>query len=304
MKNMILIFLFSSCLLLPGNNASGQYYYYNSRFYESDLLWEIGASAIGMNCLTDLGGRKAKGRSFLKDVDWMNTRPGVSFFGKLLYKQLMGLRAEVSFGKIAAFDSLSTNRFKAPGRYQRNLQVQSHILEVALLGECYPLTFLSANQQPLTAISPYLVAGIGFFHFNPMAKIENALVRLHPLRTEGQGFTEYPDRKPYALNQWNLPFGIGFKYEISALFICGVELLYRKLFTDYLDDVSTTYIDPMLFIKYLSPAEAARAAVMADPVRKDFPLHEPGARRGNPANNDAYLSINLKAALAIGRQRR
>ena len=304
MKNVTLYFLCACCILCSSQDARSQYYYYNSRFYESEILWEVGLSAMGMNCLTDVGGRKAKGGSFLKDFEWRNTRPGVSFFGKLLYRQLIALRAEAGFGKVVAFDSVLINKLRAPGRFERNLQVQSYIIEAALLGEFYPLTFLSSNHQPLPGISPYLLAGIGFFHFDPMARYGNALVRLQPLHTEGQGFTEYPDRKPYRLNQWNLPFGLGLRYEVSALFICGVELLCRKLFTDYLDDVSTTYIDPVAFYKHLSPAEAVRAGALADPVRKGFPLHEPGARRGNPANNDAYLSINFKAALAIGRQRR
>jgi len=61
------------------------------------------------------------------------------------------------------------------------------------------------------------------------------------LSTEGQGI--YPDKKPYSLWQPTIPFGGGFKFAISENLRIGFEIGLRKLFTDYLDDVSTSYPD-------------------------------------------------------------
>ena len=65
------------------------------------------------------------------------------------------------------------------------------------------------NYPP--AVSPYILAGIGYFHFNPQANLNDNYVDLQPLHTEGQGFAEYPNVKEYKLSQINFPVGIGSK---------------------------------------------------------------------------------------------
>jgi hypothetical protein len=70
---------------------------------------------------------------------------------------------------------------------------------------------------------------------------------------------EYPERKEYKLTQLNFPLGAGIKLECSALLNLRLEILHRITRTDYLDDVSTRYIDPSLFQKYLSPNKASNA---------------------------------------------
>ena len=79
------------------------------------------------------------------------------------------------------------------------------------------------------------------------------------MHTEGQGFPQYPDRKDYKLTQMEVPMGFGFKFYVKENMFIGLEILHRKLFTDYVDDVSTNYIDPIYFNKYLSPDNAAMA---------------------------------------------
>ena len=99
---------------------------------------------------------------------------------------------------------------------------------------------------------PYIVGGAGFFHFNPKSEYNEPggtkrMVELKPLRLEGQGFAEYPDRKEYSLIQKELLFGGGVKYYLNESMYVGFEVLHRKTFTDYIDDVSTKYINPALF---------------------------------------------------------
>jgi len=120
---------------------------------------------------------------------------------------------------------------------------------------------------------------------------------LQPLHTEGQGFPEYPDRKNYKLTQMELPMGFGFKYYLKENMFIGLEVLHRKLFTDYVDDVSTDYIDPIYFDKYLSPANAALARQLN--YRGTYssvtrPSDVVGAQRGDPKQNDAYFSTILR----------
>jgi hypothetical protein len=145
------------------------------------------------------------------------------------------------------------------------------------------------------------VIGVGVFHFNPQG-IDPATgqwVNLRPLHTEGEGFTEYPDRKEYSLWQLNIPYGVGVKYWMSENFSLGLEIITRKTFTDYIDDVSTTYIDPTLFSKYLSPSQAALATRMADKSNAGVG-RTVGDQRGNSKNNDSYYSIGFKLGFRLG----
>jgi hypothetical protein len=54
-------------------------------------------------------------------------------------------------------------------------------------------------------------------------------------------------RGEYSLTQLEIPMGGGFKFYLNESFYVGFEILHRKTFTDYIDDVSTKYIDPRYF---------------------------------------------------------
>ena len=71
--------------------------------------------------------------------------------------------------------------------------------------------------------------------------------------------------------------------------------------TDYLDDVSTTYIDKTLYQKYFIGDEFTRALALHNRQNEINPAHTTaiGDIRGNPKNNDAYFSINFKLALVF-----
>jgi len=96
--------------------------------------------------------------------------------------------------------------------------------------------------------------------------------------------------------------GAGIKYFLSENVNIGFEIIYRKLFTDYLDDVSTTYINPQLFYQHLSPAQAAIAVAVSNKAADGYntPSYEPGDKRGNSNNNDAYFTMGLKLGIRLG----
>jgi hypothetical protein len=148
-----------------------------------------------------------------------------------------------------------------------------------------------------------VLAGIGGFHFNPQGfdGVSNQWVDLQPLRTEGQGFAEFPTRKPYKLTQMNLPVGAGIKYYMNDNMTLSFEIIHRKTFTDYIDDVSTNYIDPALFSNYLPASQAPLAARMAN---KSGGIFSAGDKRGTPKNNDAYYSAGFKLGIRLGSNNR
>ena len=142
------------------------------------------------------------------------------------------------------------------------------------------------------------------FHFNPMGEyFDNAThtsswVPLRPLRLEGLGMAEYPDSKPYSMNQMEITMGFGFKYWIKENMYIGLEVLHRQTFTDYIDDVSKTYIDNSLFANYLTPQQAAMANQLY--YRQGYVPYgstsrrPTDAQRGDATQNDAFFSSMLR----------
>lgn len=298
-----IVFIFA---FVPKSEA--QYYFFNENYYSNNLLVEVGGSVGAMNALTDIGGRKGVGKRFVKDFNLKNTHLNGGLFVSFLYKDQIALRLQASFGTVSAYDSIlkkvaaSTN-----GRYERNLEFRSKIAEYAALIELHPFEmFGNYNEDRFPPLlSPYLLAGVGYFHFNPQATLIHQLVDLQPLSTEGQGFSEYPKRKPYKLNQINFPVGMGVRYDITALINMRLEFVYRILSTDYLDDVSTKYIDPTVFANHLQGNQLNQALILNDRhiPGAEYSTAHPDGVRGDPTHNDGYMTFDLKIGLTIGRQR-
>ncbi len=305
MKKVYFIISLSVVMLTASKNAAAQYYFFDGTYFDNPLLYEAGISVNGMNCLTDIGGKHGVGTKFLKDLNLGFTHLSAGIFASVTYRNEVGLRLEGTFGKVSAHDEILLGlNDEAKNRYNRNLAFSSRISELAAIFEVHPLFIFidwAARDKPAPRISPYFLAGIGYFSFNPQTKIGNRTIDLRPLHTEGEGFPEYPDRKEYSLNQVNIPMGFGAKYELNPLMNLRAEVLYRKTFTDYLDDLSTTYIDPALFDRYLTPQKAMDARSLYD--KQLVGVAGIDGKRGTSTNNDGYLSFNLKVSVIIGRER-
>lgn len=295
------------CSTLFSQPLKAQYYFYNDKYYDNAVTVEVGGKVGVMNSLTDLGGKKGIGKKFIKDLNWKNAKASYGFYVLAMYQNMLGLRLEGTFGQVNAFDSIlkdvKTTTF---GRYERNLSFKSKIADFQLALEIHPLMFKDYDGEEPPSISPYGVIGVGYYSFDPQAKLNGQWYSLQPLHTEGQGFNEYADRAPYKLNQLNISAGLGVKYEISPMLNARLEFNHRILSTDYLDDVSTDYIDPNLFYNYLPVNLAAVAQQLYNRKGELNPsdVTNVGDQRGNPKNNDAYFTIEFKLGVTLGRQRR
>lgn len=200
-------------------------------------------------------------------------------------------RAIFSYGKIEGNDARSSKS----DILQRNLNFKSSIQEFAIAGE-YQLLSLYENK-----FTPYLFVGIAIFHFNPYTyDVNKQKVYLHPLNTEGQGFSQYPDRKKYALVQASIPFGGGIKFALTDNIRFGFELGLRKLFTDYLDDVSAAYIDETILLNARG-LRAVELAYRADELPSGSLLYPAdGTERGNSKRKDLYSFNGISMAIRFG----
>jgi len=152
----------------------------------------------------------------------------------------------------------------------RNLNFESKIRDISGTVEFNFFDYMTGSRKNI--LTPYIFGGIGMVIFNP---VSNG-VRLKDVGTEGQNIG-FDGREPYNLVAFTIPFGIGFKYSLNRRFSVTGEWGLRKSFTDYLDDVSTTY--------YLDGSSITTPEeLLSDPTR----LHQPMQERGNPSTDDWY----------------
>lgn len=269
--------------------------------------WEASLMAGATNFFGDLGGNKGKGTHFIKDFNGPATRPlfGVSL--NYFKYSWLSLKASLNYTTATGADSLIKNTGDAERwRYYRNLSFRSRIIEGSISAEIYPV-MLFDHEVEVHTISPYIGAGIGLFHFNPKAYYKGQWVDLRPLHTEGEGFAEYPDRKMYHRLQIYFPVTAGVKIYINNTFAVSAGLILRKTFTDYIDDVHTTYIDPVLFDKYLSSTQTVSTLGTQAAVAKALYSRsitpwkvKPDILKANPKDNDSYATFFLTLSVRFG----
>jgi hypothetical protein len=185
--------------------------------------------------------------------------------------------AELNFGKISGDDARSTSEFEQ----NRNLNFSSSIIDFTPGIEFNFLPFETGNSA--YGFTPYIFTGLSIFKFNP--KSEG--VELQPLGTEGQGLPGRP--KPYNRISMAIPVGGGIKISVGQSVGMGLQVSAHRSYSDYVDDVSTTYPD----LNQLRASHGAEAVYFSDPgvyndSIPDYPVYE-GKQRGTPTDKDWYL---------------
>jgi hypothetical protein len=183
----------------------------------------------------------------------------------------------------------------------RNLSFKSHLWEATARAEFNFLPYGFSDLQ--WRFSPYIFGGIGLMGFNPKAKYINAngeeeWAELRPLRTEGQGSSEYGDRTPYSLLQVVIPFGMGIRFSPNKYMQVMVEYGYRKTFTDYLDDVSKTYVGSELLRRSEGGELAARLADRSAELEGGVE-NAVGIKRGDDSLDDGYGYMNISVTISL-----
>ena len=203
------------------------------------------------------------------------------------------LLANAVYGHVGASDF-----YNKPSLQSRNLSFQTQIYEGSVLAE---YNFLDITKNRFT---PYIFAGVGAFYFNPYTYDSTGhQVYLHPLSTEGEGLAQYPNRKPYNLFQVAIPFGGGVKLRVSNDVVIAYEINFRKLFTDYLDDVSTSYVDQANLLAARGP-KAVELAYRSGEVKGGNPTYPvDGTKRGGSDAKDWYYTSGIRISIAINNRR-
>lgn len=164
------------------------------------------------------------------------------------------LRLNGMYGTVNGDDALSNSPFQQ----SRGISFQSKIYEISGQAEFNFFPYCVAND--IIYFSPYLFLGVGAFRYNPTTTISGGGQELAALNAEGVNYS-----KVSAV----LPIGFGIKAKFSNRFLFGIEWSQRKTWTDYIDDVSTTYVSS-------------------------------GRQRGNSKVNDYYSFAGITLTIRLG----
>ncbi len=269
----------------------------------------IGLGSSGF--MGDLGGADDVGSQGIKDFEFNAVRPNIMAGYRYMLFQNIGITGNLSVGYVYGDDNFT----QEPFRNNRNIHFRSPIIELSSTAQFYLFNYekrrstirriTQRSNLRFSGIRGYIFAGIAGFYYNPQAYFERAnytgsipadqlpadgWYNLRPLKTEGQGY--FPTRKEYLPISLAIPYGFGATFQINQNFSVGIQYGYRKTFTDYIDDVSTTYVDPNIYsIIFDDPSNVAISEYFANPTNNQLAKSAtaPGQQRGNPYNTDAYM---------------
>lgn len=198
------------------------------------------------------------------------------------FNDYLSVSVNAQYYRISGADAVSGNS----GMVKRNLSFRADNFEFSATGNFEFLNYnsfryLSRSEFP---ISMFAFVGVGITTNNPMAEYNGEYVALRPLKTEG---------KSYSGVAGVFPVGLGIGYRINNQFNVSLLAGYRFTTTDYLDDVSSNYVDPNT-LEDKTARDLAYRGIPKPGADPNQPYYGVGSRRGG-GSKDGYLLVSLKA---------
>ncbi|SHK01931.1 DUF6089 family protein [Hymenobacter psychrotolerans] len=192
-------------------------------------------------------------------------------------------RAALAYGTITGDDSKAAdpNDPDAKYRYNRNMSFRNNLAELSVVGifDLIPNRNTYVKRPDLV---PYVFGGIAGYTGNPQGNRNGSWVDLQPLKTEGVSY----DKAGIAI-----PFGGGVRYKVNKSFDVGLEVGFRKTFNDYLDDVSTVYVDQSTLSSDAAKYFGGGNALSNTGEFANF--NAPGSQRGKSDEDDWYVTTGI-----------
>lgn len=273
MKKIFLIL----CVIVASNGLFAQQYNlgFGARAGVSNFLGDIGSGDLA--------------RNFVYNMELRDTRWAFGTFTRYRFHPLFAVQGSFDWVRIQGEDSNSDNS----ARRGRNLQFQNDLLHLSAKLEYYPqvLTVSDVGYRGRYRLDyqTYFFAGVGGVYHNPKAEYNGSKVKLRQLMTEGVSYS------PVAVT---MPFGAGFFFTYDRVHRFGLEMGWNWTFTDYLDDISTVYVDPsQMSGDPLAPALANRYIGVGNVP--DAVQYGPDSPRGDPTDRDNFMTISVSYSYLI-----
>ena len=231
---------------------------------------------------SDLAGMDYSNVSNISEIDTRANRLALSFGFQRHYKKFT-VNSNLMATQLVANDLFSRDS----QMWSRNLSVRTDVLELSTTIEVMP--YKSWSIPVLKNL--YFNAGLGLIYFEPKANYKGDWIRLQPLGTEGQNYL--PGAHRYRRLALVIPAGLGLKCNLGDYSTVSLDFSIRKTFTDYLDDASTTYANPVL----LTSQSGELAAILADRSPRPRAV---GTQRANSETKDVYMTLGIKVSRNLG----
>ncbi len=362
MRKLILILIILVPALLGGQEAFGQYKRKSKAASQRNKAMSsyrggrisgpmsrfkpYHSVGFNVNAANYFGDIAPLSRNFSTDISF--TRPGFGVTHTYRAHKSASIRSSFNWMRLKSddFDSADPTNIASLPRYTRNLSFRNDIKELAVVitYDIFPNAGGAGARLPF---SPYVFAGGAIFLHNPKGLVPELgnngaplaeagnWVSLRDLGTEGQNSDLY-DKKPYKAMEYAIPFGIGSRFRLPGPFDAAFEIGYRLLFTDYIDDLSGTYIDPGAFgtnelartmadrsfqltsasgqprqMSLISEAYLGGGGVSSKVSTVDGQVYPAFAGwgfeddiRGNPKDNDQYIVTQIRLMYVFGKVKR
>jgi hypothetical protein len=275
-KRLSLVFLIFVCI---SSKSTAQFYENSGYFHEGEVGVSLGMGHYFGDLNTNAG--------------LQNPLPAFGVFVRKSFGHYISLRASGKYGQLGYSDI-----YHEEGTYQwyRNLNFSTDIYEFTVQGDFNFFRYIP--NDVMYGFTPYVTLGVGLCSFNPKARDQDGVLwNLVDLKTEGQA-------TPYSTQAIVVPFGVGIKYSISKKMNLNIEYAHRFTTTDYLDDVSTTYVGDDL--SGTNPNQASQN-YLQDPSRflslDGNPIFKKGQQRGWSKQKDQYGILEVGISFNIGSYR-
>jgi Domain of unknown function (DUF6089) len=255
--------------------------------WETVHTGEFGATIGGAHYFGDLNTRASFNRP----------KPAVGVFFRKQFGNYVALRLAGHFAQLGYSDIYSKNEYQR----LRNLSFNTNIYEVTLQGDFNFFKFIT--ELPEHNFTPYVTLGIGVMNFDPYAYLDGQKYNLRQLGTEGQT-KGYLGRTPYSTTALVVPFGVGLKYNLTEKMNISFEIAHRFTSTDYLDDVSKTYV-PLNVLDPGPNGTLSEAQLLSDRSYEinGKPFFQAGQQRGFSKQKDQYIIGEIGISFNLSRYR-
>jgi hypothetical protein len=287
-----------------------------------------GISISALNYYGDLAPQPSR---FSTDISF--TRPAIGLYWNYRMGSRISVQTQFMFGTLRASDNSADQGDSDNGvfRNKRNLSFRNNIKELSAVG----VIDLFANQSTYISrvhFTPYVYFGVAGVLHNPQAQAPetdlsgNPLpeagewVDLRPLGTEGQYATlaatdANAGIEPYKTLQLAIPFGLGIRLRLTEVLDASFDIGFRYTFTDYLDDVSRSYVDLGVLQSDLARALSYRTGEKGAPsnpysyvgrngttytVEAGYGSEGKDNWRGNEDDNDLYMVTSIRLSYILG----
>ena len=291
MKKLLII----CAVFLFVTNSFGQSMKYNLEF---------GARTGASNYLGDIGsGDLARG--FVYNLELADTRIMAGAYMRLRFHPLFAYEAALTYACIQGYDKNSLNY----ARLGRNLNFKNNLFMInnkfLYLPPFLHISDIGRTGRYNNEFDGYVFSGLGILYHNPQADYLGSNYSLRPLATEGQSYS------PVTVT---MPMGAGFyithRTKKRKRHRFGFEMAWNLTFTDYLDDISTDYVNPsQMSSDPLSSTLANRNPELGNypvglyPAANNYgPANNSGTytnQRGDPNDNDNFLLVSLSYSYVI-----